>query len=61
MYVGRRENGARYAFDFVETDDEYTEDEVVRYVERRLMAPTEEYEAESRRRVKKDRHRRPND
>jgi hypothetical protein len=51
MYVGRRENGAWYAFDFVETDDEYGEDEVVRYVQRRLTASTEEYEAESRRRA----------
>src|SRR4051794_29870211 len=58
IYIGRREGGAYYAFDFVETDDEYSEDEVVEYVVRRLTAPDEEFHAESRRRGSRDRYRR---
>lgn len=57
MYIGQRPNGAYYAFDFVETNDEYSEDEVVQYVEQRLTASPEAFEAESRSRTLRNRYR----
>jgi hypothetical protein len=42
--IGRRQGGAYYTFDFVETDEGYDEEEVVEYVARRLSAHSGELE-----------------
>lgn len=56
MYIGQRPNGGYYAFDHVETDEEYSEDEVVQYVEQRLTASDDAFQLESRRRASKNRY-----
>ena len=54
IYIGQRDNGTWYTFDLIAGEEDIDESEIVRYVERRLMATEEEYQGETRRRAERN-------
>jgi hypothetical protein len=61
LWIDKRLNGSWRTWDAVEKDVEYNESEIADYVERRLTASQEEFDAESKRRFDSVRGKTPPD